>query len=892
MVSPETMLDNAFLFAPAFRELTGHAPYSWQEDLFLLLVSGKIPTDVGLPTGTGKTSIMAIWVIALAAGASVPRRLVWVVDRRVVVDQATSEAEQIAVRLSDTKDSPLIHDLRNALEALSLTASGKDVLAISTLRGEREDNRAWSTDPSRPAIVVGTVDMIGSRLLFSGYGDGRSRRASHAGLLGQDSILVNDEAHLTPAFASLLGKLARMQTELGGERPLCVMRLSATHQNGQKCWPQSLEKDRERPEFRKVFEAPKRLEIVPAGKQHSKLLELAVAPGPARTLIFLRKPEEVRAISIELGRRLGDTSRIICLTGTMRGFERDQLVRHSVFQEFAAASRPRESCWLIATSAAEVGVNISSDRLITDLDTADHLTQRLGRLNRFGETEGQANLLVSEAEIKDAEQKKGKQREPRKCETLDYLRNLLETSKDVSTSRLFASPPPATACSETPLEAQFHNWLVDVWSQTSLGAHPARPSVGPWLHGKKADYPETYVAWREDVPDLIAGAMDTEDLELLLAKYPVLAHERLREPTYQLQEKFAQLAQKSDPDTGLLCLRPDGSVTVLSVRDVADKNQIEQLMYGQLILPPGCGSLDQGMFSPDCRDATDGGGVVVPFDLAGCELDQLAGSARYSPKRACYRATPAEDGWQLQRLGGVPAEQREQPFILPDLQAAALRDFADERGWRLLLRMEITAAEGEDEADTAVLLYFKQVAAQSEGSGAVLLEKHLNAVAHRAADLAGKLGLGNEITRALLLAGKLHDLGKQSEIWQRAAGNRNGGPPLAKSATPMRPHDLHGFRHELASLRHAERELVNEPEQVCDLALHLIAAHHGHARPCFEKKTYDRQYRQDSERLAIEAAQRFGRVQKRYGAWGLAYLEAMFKAADALASANAEEPDA
>lgn len=170
-------------FNRAFEELTGYTPYLWQEQLFSLFVPGKIPSDIGLPTGAGKTSIMAIWLIALAAGARIPRRLVWVVDRRVVVDQATAEAELLASRVNTPKDQPGLSDLKNALASLSLTGPEGYVLAISTLRGEKEDNREWSKNPSRPAIIVGTVDMIGSRLLFSGYGDGRSRRATHAGLL-------------------------------------------------------------------------------------------------------------------------------------------------------------------------------------------------------------------------------------------------------------------------------------------------------------------------------------------------------------------------------------------------------------------------------------------------------------------------------------------------------------------------------------------------------------------------------------------------------------------------------------------------------------------------------------------------------------------------------------
>src|SRR5204863_6752119 len=77
-------------------------------------------------------------------------------------------------------------------------------LAISTLRGKFADNREWSADPSRPAVICGTVDMIGSRLLFSGYGVGFKGKPLHAGFLAQDVLMVHDEAHLEPAFQDLL----------------------------------------------------------------------------------------------------------------------------------------------------------------------------------------------------------------------------------------------------------------------------------------------------------------------------------------------------------------------------------------------------------------------------------------------------------------------------------------------------------------------------------------------------------------------------------------------------------------------------------------------------------------------------------------------------------------
>jgi CRISPR-associated endonuclease/helicase Cas3 len=164
-------------FRRQFADLTGNAsPFVWQEDLFASFFRGSLPARIDLPTGAGKTSVMAVWLLALAAqakqaGAGLPRRLVWVVDRRVV-----EEADRLAKRL-DKEQS--LAGVREALAELCYgIAPGDSPLAVSTLRGEREDNREWSENPTRPAIVVGTVDMVGSRLLFSGYGDGRSSQAA------------------------------------------------------------------------------------------------------------------------------------------------------------------------------------------------------------------------------------------------------------------------------------------------------------------------------------------------------------------------------------------------------------------------------------------------------------------------------------------------------------------------------------------------------------------------------------------------------------------------------------------------------------------------------------------------------------------------------------------
>ena len=181
-------------FPDAFKALTGYEPFPWQTALYERFISSRpdnIPASCNLPTGLGKTSVIAIWLLARQRNQSLPRRLAYIVNRRTVVDQTTVEVERYKAHRSD--------------------------LAVSTLRGEFIDNREWSLDPSREAVICGTVDMIGSRLLFSGYGIGFKSQPLHAGFLGQDTLIVHDEAHLEPAFQDLL--LAIQSEQRSGRFP-------------------------------------------------------------------------------------------------------------------------------------------------------------------------------------------------------------------------------------------------------------------------------------------------------------------------------------------------------------------------------------------------------------------------------------------------------------------------------------------------------------------------------------------------------------------------------------------------------------------------------------------------------------------------------------------------
>ena len=80
-------------FETSFKALTGHGPFPWQQQLYARwLRDGDPPQVCDIPTGLGKTSVIAVWLLALAQRPEhTPRRLVYIVNRRTVIDQTTEE---------------------------------------------------------------------------------------------------------------------------------------------------------------------------------------------------------------------------------------------------------------------------------------------------------------------------------------------------------------------------------------------------------------------------------------------------------------------------------------------------------------------------------------------------------------------------------------------------------------------------------------------------------------------------------------------------------------------------------------------------------------------------------------------------------------------------------
>jgi CRISPR-associated endonuclease/helicase Cas3 len=701
-------------------------------------------------------------------------------------------------------------------------------LAVSTLRGQRADNGEWASDPSTPAIMIGTVDMIGSRLLFRGYRSSAYHRPIHAGLLGVDTLIVNDEAHLSYAFAWLLEEIHGMTPAacLAG-KCFRVMLLSATSAESKLAPFEHDPKDDAAASevFRKIFEAPKTLTMdeVEGKALESTLFKLASETTTGRTLVFIEQPEKAAAFASRLGK---DGREVRLLTGTMRGRERDLLAADEAFKQFLSRQTPDTPVWLVATSAAEVGVNLTCERLVTGLVESDRLIQRFGRLNRFGTTKGEAHMVYAPP------------KEDRLLATLEYLQSL---GGDISCHNVWEHQPPEDACSERPACARLETRLVEAWAQTTYPDYQMPEPVSPWLHGKQDDWPETELAWRADVQKLLAWEIGGEQIAKILECYPVRPHERLREPTVRVLSKLTDLAMALGPESAgvaIIQVESDGSVTPRWLPEIIEKGGIE---YRLLILPDMLGRLDRGMFRPEV------GGVSDVADWDSVRRRYWVSGSTWMP------------------LGGP--EPRE-PFER-QVGRKSLADFAGEHGLRPPLQVK------RDEEGEEMLLYFTGAPKDRPKLRDVSLSEHQCAVAKKARALAERVGLA-AMADLFDRAGLMHDQGKRREVWQRAFGG-NVDKPIAKSKAPVNLRLLDGYRHELGSI-------VDAGAESDDLVLHLVASHHKAARPFFRDAQLDRDNVTKSEAIALEAARRYAKLQRRFGPWGLAYLEAIFKRADALAS--------
>jgi len=950
-------------FPDFFTALWGYKPFPWQRMLAERASNGGWPAAIDLPTATGKTACIDVAVWALARQAEVspskrtaPRRIWFVVDRQIVVDEAFERARRISAKLTEATTGPL-----KAIGDRLLQVGGTSrPLAVARLRGGILRDDGWARLPSQPAVITSTVDQLGSRLLFRGYGRSHLTAPIFAGLAAHDSLILLDEAHCSVPFLQTLRGVERYRGKDWAEEPIATpfafSVLSATpppDMPADAVFPgDERETALDHPVLHDRMQASKPAELVPPLTE-SSTVDAVVVEAAERARKYVANADKKRVavivnrvrtaidIATALRDQLSDSADTVLLTGRLRPYERDRLVER--WKPFLKANEPEDPARpivLVATQTIEVGADFSFDALVSEIASLDALRQRFGRLNRIGSPgPAPAAILAREEDVKDYASDPiygtsiaatwqllhGRATGETQA-TLDFGIEALEAVlSEIDDPSPYLAPTP-----HAPALLPAH---LDLLCQTAPVARQ-EPDIQLFLHGVDRGAPEARVVWRADLTPQHTGIWRE-----IVALCPPSSGEALAVPLYRLRQWLA--GRDEEGDLGDI----EG---VPPPRDVAIERIRPALVWA---------GRDRSRLVRRAADLRPNDLVVVPANYGMVPMGQA------EPERAL--GISHLDLWEVAReaSGRAPAMRLHRAVLAPWIECPVVRELLDIATdparardelrdaveavlayetvgedepirlpeWLKELLGEVQSGRVEQHPDGGLILFRRHSSAKpdeepdlfaddddllSASGEEVSLAVH-SASVWRATRKIAERCLAHDLIETLSTAAYWHDVGKLDERFQVVLRQGDelaavAGEPLAKSkeipASPARRRAIRetsglpqDFRHEMLSLQLAERcAPLPEGRERADLLLHLIASHHGHARPFapvsidrhppdirarhgaqqVELSTDDRRCLRPAHAISSGVGDRFWRLNRRYGWWGLAYLEAILRLGD------------
>lgn len=916
-------------FGEFYRAINGRAPFPWQERLARQVADNEAwPAEIGVQTGLGKTACLeiAIWWLAsqaerLPSERTAPTRIWWVVNRRLLVDSTADHAESICKALispdasgTRARDAGIIEMIARRLLSLSAAPNGKP-LEVIRLRGGVASTTA--TDPSQPTVVLCTLPMYGSRLLFRGYG---SRwRPVDAAMAGTDSLVLLDEAHLAPHLKGLIRALADCS---GGTSPILnqsrrapqLVALTATGDATAVSRFELSREDESNPIVRKRLDAAKPLELrIEQSGDVAKHLASATeellkdASAPARCLVFANAPKTARAVFERIRKRLPENKAdVVLLTGLVREPEAERIrarildpVHGMAANSTACGARLRHFI-VVATQTLEVGADIDAEFLVTEACGVRALTQRLGRLNRRGVyAHARAVYVHLPPPIRDRgnfETWPVYGREPARL--LKTLNTACEGTpgrtanlNPAHIARILGSPAEEPGRAPEILPA-----LLWEWTKTTIPPEGEAP-VEPYFAGISGPRYSVSLIWRahvaEDGQGIWPRASDHEAVDVPIGD----VRQALKgKQVHRINADGVTIQAISDSE-----IRPSDQLVLPTDRGLHDEfgwnpnavDPVRDMSLSGRGLP-----LERTAIERLCgRQLGSGLGasidVVLGLDQDGDDADAVDRSRGVEEILARLRAVETPYGWESGEWTSYTtslAKNVHQPR-------------------KEVARIPVENPEGES--------YSGAFDESSLAPAAVDLERHCIVVGVYAKAVAERIGLPAELCEVVEQAGRLHDIGKADRRFQRwldPDGSR--GVLVAKSDAPRHLWETmrvsagwpRGGRHEALSCR-LIGELLNENiewlDQACkdqihrDLLLHLVISHHGNGRPLvlpakdgtmgsvtFKFKGRTVEVSADLAAVDWEQPRRYRQLSEQFGYWGLALLEAILIRSDHAVSAG------
>lgn len=924
-------------FADWYEAVNDRKPFPWQGRLAdHVAAESDWPRLVGIPTGLGKTACIdiAIWALAHQAdlepeNRTAPTRLWWVVNRRLLVDDTYIHAERVAQSLAESTEGPLAAIAGRLRHIADPLGGSRLPLEVVHLRGggRREVDhrvtvsRSWRpSTPAQPAVICSTIPMFGSRLLFRGYGTSRSMRPIDAALAYTDSLVIIDEAHLAATLRGLLADLAQLSSATfeptpEARRAPVVVAVTATGDTNEERFELD-HIDHSHSTIRQRVDALKPISIKQikrattpskvATGMVSALKELVNGVDPGVSLLFVNSPVTARLVAGAL--RSNRNNDVVVATGQIRGHEAAKVTRDIVDQAGCGVDRrPRKRhLTIVATQTLEVGADIDADYLLTEACGVRALTQRLGRLNRLGQRPHAKGVYLHTPGKNGRWPVYGE--EP--AEVLARLERDVNAQGvvDLSSGRIEeVLGDPQDRPDPAPVATAGILWE---WTKTTTPP-PGEAPVDPYFAGYDDPQRHVYIAWRAHLPErtlrLWPKLRGDETVEVALPDV-IDALERLNNSARwaALDSRYRRANLDSSQD-----LRPGSTVLVhadvglLDLDGHWDPAATDAVLDVSILnsgLPIASGVLRRiyGGAAPKGSERT-----INAIELARDEGDaETVQEECYRLCKALLTASPPgisesewaefitdiENGIDTRIRSGLPAVI-EPKYEVPRLPRTPSTG-----------PMRPTAHSDEDD----------EISLCDDEGDRASLAGHGDHTANIADRTAKALGVPPSISRIVVKAAKMHDIGKADPRFQASLNpGWERGQPMAKSGQTRSVWARNrawagwpdGGRHEELSRRLVEKWLRITPHGLepheADLLQHLVVSHHGRGRPLVipaRDATSGPSLTYKINGVTVDVSPnlevsdwtqptRFATLTALYGPWGLALLETIVRQSDHVASA-------
>ena len=897
-------------FHDFFYDIHDQTPFPWQQALVDRLAEcDRWPDVLDLPTGAGKTAAMDVAIFHLALRADKPGRdvlrkaalrIALVVDRRLVVDDAFDRASKISKKLrqalcADTQGHEVVKEVASRL--CQLAGDDGPPLIVRRLRGGAPLEDDWARTPTQPTILCSTVDQIGSRLLFRGYGVSDRMKPIHAGLLGTDSLILLDEAHLSEPFRQTLAA-----TQHIGRARVRMALLSATPGAEAERLFELSPADRAHPVLRKRLEAHKHAVLKVVRGTPVTVAEAFAKAARAMADRLREKGVSPHAIGIVVNRvalarsvfnalKSDDTNDATLMIGRSRDVDRDRIAEKLDPFRTGAKDRLRaRPLFIVATQCLEVGVDLDLDGLVTQAASLDALRQRFGRLNRAGRPfSAEGTILACPEDI--AKSADDPVYGDRIHKTWEELQDLAKDGPVDFGAEALSKCLNDAGIDQKTLAAERSNAPVimpaylDLWSQTS--PRPAAdPDIGLFLHGAGRAITGVSIVWRGDISQDDLKNERRDSIKELLRLVPPRASEAVDVPLWVARAWLRQSRRDSVPLDAMSDAPERECEDEMSGRTVNRKSGRPAFRWGgaddahtglvwpdelrpedMLIVPSEYGGCDRYGWNPDSsnlvEDVADDAAKsfwgrrcavrvargLVPDDILSRALKILKGESTATDDRIGRLldvlpfknvAKPEKEEGHWRGLWALRDGLKALQCAKKGCKISFPYDDLGEKGAVIVAKRGIKGAHTSDVFAPAT--ESDDMSHTSEEP--VSLEDHSCQVARYARRFAQTLDLDDSIASDLELAAYLHDAGKADPRFQVMLSggdswNRPEGPPLAKSGRSRSPDARkraglpEGWRHEALSVRMATAHPRFKDARNPALVLWLIGSHHGLGRPFF-----------------------------------------------------------